>query len=333
MQSGFCTNCGQPLAPGAAFCPSCGTPVEASSAASSMPPAATQGSMPGYAPGSNTPAYNAPAMAPPPGGPATATKSRTKQLIGWVGGCLAAALIVVALLIGLLVYGLTTGHPLFFFIGLIGLALIIIVGAAVEHIIRRLIRRATGGLGTLERDVLGGAGGGPLGYQGGARQYRRQQPHFNPLRFLFTLALLAAAIYGGLFLYYTETFTGNWSGVLSMSAAKQGVLVNFQVSVPVHAPHYSASDPGALDPLAVDFKQASAQVCKSSQSYQLSGTASKLDASQVAMTLTIGQQNVPLSGTFQNGILTLSGKNAQGQPVTLTLQKGTDQAGYVAACG
>ncbi len=333
MQSGFCTNCGQPLAPGAAFCPSCGTRAEASSAASSMPPVATQGSMPGYTPGSTPPAYAPSTMSPQAAPPPKAPRSRTRSLVGWIGGCLAATLIVVLLLIGALVYGITTGHPLFFFIGLIGLALIILVGAAVEHIIRRLIHRATGGIENMERDVLGGAGAGPRPYQGGARQYRRQQPHFNPLRFVFTLVLLAAAIYGGLFLYYTATFTGDWSGVLSMGAAKQGVLVNLQIgSVGFHNIHYVASDPGTLDPLVVNFKPATAQACKNGPGYQLSGTAMKLDASVVSMTLTIANTPVNLSGTYLNGIFTLSGQHGQ-QPVTLTLQKGTEQAGYVAACG
>ena len=44
----FCTNCGQPLAPGSAFCVTCGTPVSASPA--SAPGQFPAGSQPGYLP-------------------------------------------------------------------------------------------------------------------------------------------------------------------------------------------------------------------------------------------------------------------------------------------
>jgi zinc-ribbon domain len=47
-QQRFCTNCGQPLTPGAAFCVSCGTQASASPAAAPVPFPA--GAQPGYPP-------------------------------------------------------------------------------------------------------------------------------------------------------------------------------------------------------------------------------------------------------------------------------------------
>ena len=272
-----------------------------------------------------------PAASPPPAAPAAAPKSRTKTLVGWIAGCLSVFLVVVALLVGALIYGILNHQLVFFAIGLGGLVLIFLVGAAVEHWVRRLIRRFryTGSnLGVIDRPY-GGAG-----YQRGARPYRQQQPRFSLIRFLFTLALLAAAIYGGLFLYYTQTFAGNWSGVLSVNGVQQGILANLQVSLSVHRPgNFSTADLGSIDVTQVDFKPTTAQVCKSSQGYQLSGTASRLDAASVAMTLSNSSGSLQLHGSYKAGTLTLSGTNAQGKPVTLTLQKGTEQQGYVAACG
>ena len=57
-QQQFCTNCGQPLAPGAAFCVACGTPVSA-------PPTGAPGQFPAGAqaqPGSPPPYAQAPAQ-------------------------------------------------------------------------------------------------------------------------------------------------------------------------------------------------------------------------------------------------------------------------------
>lgn len=232
-------------------------------------------------------------------------------------------LIVAALLIGALIYGLTTNHLTFFFIGLIGLVVLILIGAAVEHIIRGLIWRATSGVESLAGGALGIPGAPAQRYGVGARRYRAQ-PHFHPIRFIITLALMAGALYGGAFLYYTQQFSGQWSGTLSMNgAAPRGVLVQqFSISLSLRF----SSWPNITE---VDFKQTTAQACKGAQSYTLSGTATMLDASMVAMTL---NGTIPLTGTFQNGTMTLKGTSG-GQPVTLTLQKGSAQTGYVAACG
>src|SRR5579883_63138 len=348
MQSAFCTNCGKPLDPGAAFCASCGTRVEGPPGASSPGPATFQ-SAPTYTPGYNTPAPyppSGPSAYPPsgpsaPGAPAPFTpvgpsapvapppspKSRTKRLLAWLGGCLAITLVVIALLVISLIYGITSDHPTFFFIGLIGLVVIILVIMAVEHLIRRLIRRATGGFESLAGNVLGlpGVGVSAPRYRG-ARTYR-SQPSFSPIRFLFTLALMAGALYGGLFLYYTQQFSGVWSGTLSIGGTTQGVQVQqFPLSLSIHFSGW----PNITE---VDFKQTTAQACKSGPSYQLSGTATMLDASKVAITMTINNQPVALTGTFQNGTMMLSGVNGQKQPVTLTLEKGSDQPDYIKACG
>src|ERR1041385_6962538 len=121
MLTAFCTNCGKPLDPGAAFCSSCATRVEAppaapASTASSVPPAT-----PPYAPGSNPspsfspsmPSTSAPAMAPQ-------NQNQSRSWVGWVVGCLGAFLLVVAALIGLLVFGLLTHRMTLLVIGLGG---------------------------------------------------------------------------------------------------------------------------------------------------------------------------------------------------------------------
>jgi hypothetical protein len=51
------------------------------------------------------------------------------------------------------------------------------------------------------------------------------------------------------------------------------------------------------------------------------------------MTLNTGKENVPLTGSYQNDTFTLSGKNAAGKTVSLILEKGADQSGYLSACG
>lgn len=303
MQSGFCTNCGKPLTPGVAFCPSCGARVETLTA-----PAATTD-------------YASP--------PATPPKNQTPGWVRWLVGCLFAFVAVIALLIGLVVFGLLTHHLIFFAIGLGGLALLIFIGAIIEHQVRRLYRRAKYGL---ERDL--GIGGGPYGARPGynARSYR--QPRFSLIRFIFSLAIIAGLVYGGLYLYYSQQFIGTWSGVLTIGSAKQGVQTNLQISVALHSPsNASFSDPPSLAVTQVQFKTATVQPCKTSSAYQLSGTASRLDASTVAMTLSAGNENVPLTGTYQNGAFNLSGKNAAGKTVNLILEKGVDQSGYLAACG
>lgn len=332
MQSGFCTNCGQPLVAGAAFCPNCGAHVEAPPAAAATPASAVPPGTPSYAPGSNPPASFTPAPSAPPGAPAKPPKSQARSLVGWVVGCLALFLGVIAVFVVLLVVGILTHKLVLFAIGMGGLALVLLVGVIIEHQIRRLYRRykyrIESNLGVIDRPL-----GARPGYRGSALPYH-QQPRFSLIRFLFSLAVLAALVYGGLFLYYTQTFAGSWSGVLTIGTARQGVLVNLQISLPLHGPtNPSFSDPASLTLTQVAFKPAPAQTCKASQaSYQLSGTASRLDASSVAMTLTTGTQTIQLSGTYQNNIFTLTGKNAQGQPVTLTLQKGSDQQAYLAAC-
>jgi hypothetical protein len=324
MQSGFCTNCGQPLTPGATFCASCGTRVDASPATPSSTAYSGPSGTPPYVPGGQ-PSFT------PNMSPSNAPKNPSRGWVGWVVGCLAAALAVLALLIGLIVFGLLTHHLIFFAIGMGGLAVILLIGVAIEHLIRRLYLRAKYGL---ERDIgLGGSPyGGRPGYGGGARTYR--QPRFNPIRFIFSLAIIAGLIYGGLYLYYTQQFVGMWSGVLTIGSAKQGVQTTLQISVVPHSPgHASFSDLPSLAVTQVQFKTATVQPCKTSSSYQLSGTASRLDASTVAMTLNTGKENVPLTGTYQNDAFNLSGKNAAGQTVSLILEKGTDQAGYLSACG
>jgi hypothetical protein len=278
-----------------------------------------------------------------PGGPASVApapvaapaKNKAPGWVGWVVGCLAVFLGVIALLVVLLVVGILTHKLIFFAIGLGGLVLILLVGVSIEHHIRRLIHRFRFGANVYGGDigVMGRPYGARPGYRGDARPYRRQ-PSFSPIRFLFSLAVLAALIYGGLFLYYTQTFAGPWSGVLKIGTAQQGILATLQISLPLHGPiNPSFSDPASLAVTQVEFKPTTAQACKGSPtSYQLSGTASRLDASAVAMTLNTGKETIQLSGTYKDGTFTLSGKNAAGQPVTLTLQKGSDQAGYLAAC-
>jgi hypothetical protein len=258
-------------------------------------------------------------------------KKQGRGWVGWVVGCLAAALAFIALLIGLIVFGLLTHHLIFFAIGLGGLVLVIFIGAIIEHQIRRLYRRAKYGL---ERNI--GIGGSPYDassrYGGGARPYR--QPRFSLIRFIFSLAIMAGLVYGGLYLYYSQQFVGTWSGVLTIGAARQGVQTSLQISVALHSPsNASVNDPPSLTVTQVQFKNATVQPCKISSTYQLSGTASRLDASTVAMTLSTSKENVPLTGTYQDGTFTLKGTNAEKQAVTLSLQRGADQDGYLTACG
>ncbi|HEY7349567.1 MAG TPA: zinc ribbon domain-containing protein [Ktedonobacterales bacterium] len=325
MQSGFCTNCGQPLAAGAVFCPSCGTRVEAPPAAASattvnsVPPSA-----PPYTPGSNPPASFSPATSAPPAAP---PKSQTSTLIGWLIGCLGVFLLVIILLVAAVIYGILSQKLIFFAIGLGGLFVVLLIAVAIEHQVRRLYRRFKGTLG-----VANGSSGFSPRYQGASRSYR-EQPHFSLFRFLFSLAVLAGLVYGGLFLYYTQEFTGNWSGVLTIGGVQQGVLANIQISLPLHSPtNPSFSDLPSLTFTQVEFKPTTARACVGSQNiYQLSGTASRLDASRVEMTLKTGAVTVPLHGAYNSGKFTLSG-TSQGKPVTLILEKGSDQAGYLAIC-
>jgi hypothetical protein len=303
MQSGFCTNCGRPLDAGAAFCTHCGARVETQT----VPAASTESSAP----------FAAPARPP---------KNQSGGWVRWVVGCLTAFLAVIALLIGLLVFGLLTHQLIFFGIGLGGLVLLLLIGVAIEHLIRRLYRRVKYGI---ERDI--GMVGRPYGagpsYRSGARPYH-QQPRFSLIRFLFSLAILAGLTYGGLYLYYSQQFVGNWSGVLTIGTAQQGIQANFQISVPLHSPsNPSFNDPPSLAVTQVQFKPVTLQDCAGVDTTdQLSGTASRLDASVVAMTLNTGKETIQLTGTYQNETFTLSGKNAAGQTVTLTLEKGVDQA-------
>ncbi len=217
MQSAFCTNCGQPLAAGAAFCPSCGTRVEAQPAATtaSSAPAGT----PPYAPGSSPqPSFT----------PAAPQKNQGPNWLGWIVGCLVTFVAVIVVLIGLVVFGLLTHHLIFFAIGLGGLVVLLLIGAAIEHQVRRLYRRAKYGIESIERDI--GIGGRPAGarYGGAPRRYQRQ-PSFSPIRFLFSLAILAGLAYGGLYLYYTQQFNGAWTGVLKIGTTQQAVQANFQI--------------------------------------------------------------------------------------------------------
>jgi hypothetical protein len=319
MQQAFCTNCGTTLTPGAAFCPSCGTRVEPSSGAASAPSNTMQAAY--NTPGAQPPAYSPPPMSPQQGKP----PNRTAQIVGAVGGCLVLFLVVVGLLIASLIYGITSHHLVFFAIGVAGLFVIILVVVAIEHIIRRLYRRVRGGVERLEHPGYAGAG-----YRSASYRQRRQQG-FRPFRFLFTLVFLAAAALGGLFLYDTYTFNGDWSGTLTTGTAQQGILADLQMSLSFHKPaNFSFSDLGAFDFETITFKPTTTQACNKGGSqaagYQLSGTASRLDASQVAMTLTpSGGGSLQLQGSYQNGKFTLSGTSG-GKPVTLTLQKGSQQA-------
>ncbi len=324
MQSGFCTNCGQPLAAGAAFCASCGAHVEA-------PPAATATTVasvpPGVgAPGSNPPASFTPGVSTPP------QQNQPRRWIGWIAGCLAAFLAVVVLFVVLLVVGILTHRLVLFAVGLGGLVGLFLIGAAIEHQIRRLYRRFKYGV-ERELGVLEGRQSAPARYRSQAH-VTRSQPSFSPIRFLFSLAILAALAYGGLYLYYTDTFNGAWSGVLKIGTAQQGVQATLNVALPLHSPvNPSVSDPASLAVTQVEFKPTDAQACKGSpESYQLSGTASRLDAADVAMTLDTGKETIHLRGRYENATFTLSGKNARGQPVSLILEKGSDQTGYLAAC-
>lgn len=323
MQQAFCTNCGTTLTPGAAFCPSCGTRVEPSSGAASAPYNTMQSGTPGYnTPGSQPSAYSSPPMTPQQGAPGTPPQNRTAQIVGLVGGCLVVFLLVVGLLIASLIYGITSHHLVFFAIGAAGLFLIILVVVAIEHIIRRLYRRVRGGVNALEHPGYAGSR-----YQADSRRYRRQQG-FRPIRFLFTLVFLAAAALGGLFLYDNYTFNGNWSGTLTTGTAQQGLLADLQISLSFHKPlSFSFSDLGGLDFETITFKPTTAQACNkggNQTSYQLSGTASRLDASQVAMTLTNSDGSVQLQGSYHDGKFSLSGTSG-GKPITLTLQKGSQQ--------
>jgi hypothetical protein len=112
------------------------------------------------------------------------------------------------------------------------------------------------------------------------------------------------------------------------------VQANFQVSVPLHSPtNPSVNDPPSLAVTQVQFQPITLDGCQNAPTtYRLSGTASRLDTSTVAMTLTTGKETIQLTGTYQNNTFTLSGKNAKGQAVTLTLQKGTDQNAFLAVC-
>lgn len=323
MQQAFCTNCGKPLTPGAAFCPSCGARAEAPAAV----PGAMQTGQAGYMPGSSSPATFSPQQ---PNAPAAAPRSQTGKIIGGLIGCLALFLLVVLALIGALVYGILKQQSVFFFIGLVGLGLIILVGVGIEHLIRRLYHRARGGIQAMERPGFG--------YTGQRTQYQqhRQQHRFHPIRFLITLVLIAAALYGGLFLYYSQQFSGDWQGVLSVGGVQQGLLLtNLHISLSFQRPaNLSTSDPGAIELTQVNFTQETAQACnkKGSQarSYQFTGSTSRLDASQVSVTLTSSQTSLPLQGTYQAGKFMLNG-TSQGKPVTLTLQKG-GQSDFSATC-
>ncbi len=304
MQSGFCTNCGRALTPGAAFCPSCGARVETLTA----PAATTANAFPA----------------------ATPRKRQSRGWVGWIVGCLVFFLGILALLIGLVVFGLLTHHLIFFAIGLAGLALFILIAALIEHLVRRLYLRTKYGI---ERELgMGGSYGARSGYRGSARA--RQQPRFSLIRFIFSLAIIAGLIYGGLYLYYTQQFVGDWSGVLTIGKTTQGVQTSLQIALLPHSPsNPSFSDLPSLTVTQVQFKTTSAQVCKRSGSYQLSGTASRLDASSVVMNLNTGKETVPLTGTYQDGAFHLSGTNAEKQTVSLVLEKGDNQSGYLSACG
>ena len=326
MQQAFCTNCGAALATGAAFCPSCGARVEPASGAASAPYTTMQSGP--NTPGTQPPAYAAPAMSPQQNTPGT-PPNRTAQIVGIVGGCLVLFLVVVGLLIASLIYGITSHHLVFFAIGVAGLFVILLVVVAIEHIIRRLYRRVKGGVERLEHPGYAGSSYRSESYR------RRQQQGFRPIRFLFTLVFLAAAALGGLFLYDNYTFTGDWTGTLTTGSTQQGMLADLQISLSFHKPaNFSVSNLGAFDFETITFKPTTAQVCNKgggqASSYQLTGTASRLDASQVAMTLTNSGGSLQLQGTYQDGKFTLSGSSG-GQPVTLTLQKG-GQSDFTTIC-
>lgn len=326
MQQAFCTNCGAALTTGAAFCPSCGTRVEPASGAASAPSNTMQS---GYnTPGSQPPAYAAPTMSPQQNKPGT-PPNRTAQIVGIVGGCLVLFLVVVGLLIASLIYGITSHHLTFFAIGVAGLFVILLVVVAIEHIIRRLYQRVKGGVERLEHPGYAGSRYRSESYR------RRQQQGFRPIRFLFTLVFLAAAALGGLFLYDNYTFTGDWTGTLATGTTQQGILADLQISLSFHKPaNFSVSNIGAFDFETITFKPTTAQVCNKgggqASIYQLTGTASRLDASQVAMTLTNSSGSLQLQGTYQDGKFTLSGSSG-GKPVTLTLQKGS-QSDFTTTC-
>lgn len=317
MQTAFCTNCGKPLDPGAAFCANCGARVESQPAA----PASTA-----YSPPPATPSFT-PSL--PPQNMQPQNQNQSRAWIGWLVGCLGAFLLVVAALIGLLIFGLVTHKLVFFAIGLGGIALLILVGVIIEHQIRRLIRRYRF---NNNNGLMGGFG--DSSYRERSRDYR--QPQFSFFRFIFSLAVIAAALYGGLYLYYSQQFVGQWSGVLKIGSAQQGITATLEISLTPHSPPSNASfnDWPSLSVTQVEFKPVTAQACTGSPSgYRLSGTASRLDASNVAMTLRANNEDIPLLGSYKDGVFTLSGKNARGQTVTLSLERGIGQAGYRAVCG
>ncbi len=259
---------------------------------------------------------------PPQSQPAK-PRGRLATIAGWVGGCLVALLVVVALLITALVYGLLHHQLVWFFIGLGGLVLIILVGVAIEHFIRRLYRSAVRGIERLERPGYIGEEAQGIAYP----RRRQEQPQFSLFRFVLTLALLAGVLYGGLYLYYTQVFAGEWVGIVSIANVRQGVLTHLPLSLSLQRPtHLSLSDLGAIDATQVHFKQEAASVCNkdgSRISYQLSGTASRLDVSMVTMTLNTGTERVSLHGSFKQGMFSLAGTTSKGKPVTLTLKQGS----------
>ena len=318
MQQAFCTNCGKPLAPGAAFCPSCGVPREA-------PP----GTQTNYQPNTSSPTSYPPPLPAQQYKPPPTPKSQTGKIVGWAVGCLALFLLVVVGLIGALVYGLLNHQAVLFIIGAAGLAVIILLVVGIEHLIRRLWRAARGGVQTLEH---------PGGFGASGQRYRQaahpQQHRFNPIRFVITLALMGGALYGGLFLYYSQQFSGSWSGTLSIGTLQQGIVTNLPISLSFQTPaNISLSNPGAIELTQINFTKETAQACNkngSQTSYQLSGTASRLDTSQVAMTLSNSDENLSLQGTYQDGTFVLTGTSG-GKPVMLTLQK-VSPSGSSATC-
>jgi hypothetical protein len=327
MQTAFCTNCGKPLDSGATFCANCGTRVEAPPAAPASTAYSAPPATPAYTPGSTPQPSFTPSM--PPQNMQPQNQNQSRAWVGWLVGCLGAFLLVVLALIGLLVFGLVTHKLVFFAIGLGGIALLIFIGVIIEHQIRRFIHRRR-----FNNGLMGGGFGGDSPYRDRSSSYR--QPRFSLIRFIFSLAIIAGALYGGLYLYYSQQFVGEWSGVLKIGTTQQGITANVQISLTPHAPASNASykDWPSLSVTQLEFKPTTATACKGTPaSYGLSGTATRLDASDVGMTLKTTTESIQLHGTYTNGLFTLSGTNAKGQPVTLSLERGAEQDGYRAACG
>jgi hypothetical protein len=319
MQQPFCTNCGQPLAAGSAFCGNCGARVGETTPQApylTTPPVPPYGSQ---APGGfeSAPQYSTPSVPPaiPVAAPPTPAATRSqgnKLLFGCAGGCLLLFVAFVAGIVGALVYGIINRQVVYIAIGLAGIALVFLTFNFIWHVVRRHFQAQFGR--------------GPALQQQRYPERRRRpveaaRPHPSHFGFFFLLLAIAAGLYFGLPLYYTHLYTGNWSGVLTINGARQGVYMTLGVTVPSILSH----EPNGV---AATFNTTTAQVCKpkgGQGSYEVTGTASNFDAATISMTFTnpTDKTSFTLEGSFKNQIFTLSG-TAGTAPATLTMQRGTE---------